>query len=136
VLLSPWVDLGDDQPRPAENADYDYVSAELLRACRTAYAPSSPDDPLVSPLHGDHHGLPPLLVQVGGAEFLRGQGERLAERTRAAGVATELEICEDLVHVGAAFASLVPEGRQAVRSLAAFIRRHTPTTEPATHAAA
>lgn len=38
--------------------------------------------PLISPLHGDLRGLPPLLIHAGGDELLRSDAERLAQKAR------------------------------------------------------
>jgi epsilon-lactone hydrolase len=129
ALLSPWVDLADDEPSPPENARYDYIHRDLLQGCREAYAGAvGVAHPLVSPMLAPLHGLPPLLIHVGGAEILRGQGERLALRARSAGVETTFVVSEDLVHVGPAFATLVPAARAAIHRIAEFIRQRTTTS--------
>jgi len=55
--------------------------------------------PYASPLFGDLHGLPPLLIQCGDAERLRDEGTLLAHKACLAGVQVEHEIYEDCVHV-------------------------------------
>jgi acetyl esterase/lipase len=66
-----------------------------------------------------------LLVQVGTAEALWDDAGRLAERARAAGVDVTLEPWEDMIHAFQAFASVLPEGQQAITRLGEFIVRHT-----------
>jgi epsilon-lactone hydrolase len=78
--------------------------------------------PLVSPLHADLTGIPPLLVQVGTAETLLDDSVRLAERARAAGVDVRLEAWDDLVHVFQAFAPMVPEAVEAIEGVGAFVQ--------------
>jgi acetyl esterase/lipase len=78
--------------------------------------------PLVSPLHADMTGLPPLLIQVGTAETLLDDAVRLAERARAAGVDVRLEAWDDLVHVFQAFAPMVPEAVEAIAGIGAFVQ--------------
>lgn len=78
--------------------------------------------PLLSPLHGDLRGLPPLLIQAGGGEMLLSDSERLAERARAAGVDVRLEVWPRLWHVWHLFAPTLPEARQAIERIGEFIR--------------
>jgi monoterpene epsilon-lactone hydrolase len=79
--------------------------------------------PLASPLYADFSGLPPLLIQVGSAEILLDDAVRVAERARAAGVAVELRVWQDMIHVWHAFAPILPEGQQAVEEMAAFLEK-------------
>ena len=85
-------------------------------------AGQDPRTPLAAPLYADLSRLPPLLIQVGTAETLLDDSTRLAERARQAGVAVSLETWEDMIHVWQAFASLLPEGQQAIERIGAFIK--------------
>jgi len=80
--------------------------------------------PLASPLFADLRGLPPLLLQVGGAEILLGEISALAERCAAAGVDVTLDVWEDMFHFWQAFASVLPEGQQALDRAGEFITTH------------
>jgi acetyl esterase/lipase len=63
------------------------VAAAALRSRVALYVPEGdPRQPLASPLFADLTGLPPVLVQVGGAEILYDDSTRLAEKARALGV--------------------------------------------------
>lgn len=53
--------------------------------------------PYASPLFGDMHGLPPLLIQSGDAECLRDEATLLAHKATLAGVQVRHEIYEDQV---------------------------------------
>jgi epsilon-lactone hydrolase len=86
-----------------------YVAPELVRA------------PLVSPAFGDYSGLPPLLIQAGEHEIIRGDSLQAADRARAAGVPVTLEIYPGMFHVFASHEPLLPEARQAIDHIAAFI---------------
>lgn len=125
VGLSPWTDLAGTGTSMAELADTDpWLSAELVVPAARAYAgPTALDDPLVSPLYGDLHGLPPMLVHVGTDEILLDDAVRLVSRARAAGVDASVGIFDGLWHVFQAFP--VPESGRSLRELGAFVRRHT-----------
>ena len=85
-----------------------------------------PRTPLASPLYADLRGLPPLLVHVGTAETLLDDATRLAERARAAGVAVDLEVWDDMIHVWHAFAPLLPEADEAVARIGTWVRDRIP----------
>ena len=55
--------------------------------------------PYASPLFGQMHGLPPLLIQTGDAEVLRDEAMLLAHKATLAGVKVRHEIYEDQVNV-------------------------------------
>ncbi|MER3421159.1 MAG: hypothetical protein C4290_11840, partial [Chloroflexota bacterium] len=90
VCLSPWADLTNSGASMQRNADTDpLVKKELVdNLAQTYLQGQDPRAPLASPLFADLHGLPPLLIQVGTIETLLDDAARLAERARAAGVAS------------------------------------------------
>jgi monoterpene epsilon-lactone hydrolase len=81
---------------------------------------ADPADPLASPLQADLHGLPPLLIQVGEMEVLRGQGQRLASSIRQAGGEATLEVFPRMFHNFHAY-PLAAAGL-ATRRAASFLR--------------
>lgn len=85
---------------------------------------ADPTAPLASPLHADLKGLPPLLILVGTWEVLLDDSTRFAEKAKAAGVAVELEVWDEMIHIWPFFAALLPEARQAIDRMAAFIKVH------------
>ena len=88
ILLSPWLDLGRDRRADPDLIRQDVaLSPDWLEACARAYAaPAAWADPLVSPLHAAHAGLPPLLIQAGSADLLAPDAGLLAASASAAGV--------------------------------------------------
>jgi len=127
VCLSPWVDLEGTGESMTTKADIDpMVQSEGIQTMAKAYlGDKDPRTPLASPLYADLRGLPPMLIHVGTAEVLLDDSTRLAERARAAGVDVSLEPWEDMIHVWHYFASMLPEGRQAIERIGEFVRRHT-----------
>ena len=126
VCLSPWADLTQSgASMKTKVADDPMLSKEPLDMMAKFYlGDGDPKAPLASPVFADLRGLPPLLIQVGAAEVLLDDSTRLAERARAAGVAVELEVWPDMVHVFQAFAALVPEGQQAIERIGAHLAKH------------
>ena len=123
VLLSPGVDLTASGGSIEDHELYDYLSGPLLRAFAEAYVgngdPASPD---ASPLLADLHGLPPMLILVGGAEMLLDQGVKLAERLNAAGVDASLDIVAGMVHVWPAIAPFARQSKAAIRRAGQFLK--------------
>lgn len=123
VLLAPWVDVGMTNPDAAalHARDISLRCGPLAEAGR-AWAGDLPvTDPLISPLHADLAGLPPLTVQQGGCDVLAPDVRRFVAKARAAGVPVEMLEAPDAYHVYIG-AWWTPEGRQAWRSLAATVR--------------
>jgi len=124
VCISPWVDMEATGASFVTNADVDpSVSRErILKIADVYLAGKNPRAPLASPLHADLHELPPLLSMVGSIETLLDDAQALTERARAAGVEAVLEVWDDMPHVWTHFASILPEGQQAVDRIGDFMR--------------
>jgi len=127
VLMSPTVDLTSSGASMTDRADEDPISTPaLLRQLAADYlAGADPKTPLASPLFASLSGLPPLLVQVGTADLLLSDSERLAEKAAGAGVDVVLEVGEGLPHVYQ-LALGTPEAAQATQRIGEFLRTHVP----------
>ena len=79
--------------------------------------------PSVSPLFGQFDGAPPAWLTVGDTEILLDDSRRLAARMRDGGVAVTLIEQHDLPHVWPLFHNILPEARQTLGALAAWIRQ-------------
>lgn len=124
ALLSPWTDLSLSGASFRGKAAVDpMIVPDVLAVARDRYvAGQAADAPTISPLFADLAGLPPLLVQVGTDECLLDDSTRLAERASDAGTDVVLEVWDDMIHVWQAFFALLPEGRDAIDAIAAFLR--------------
>lgn len=80
-------------------------------------------NPLASPVFGNYTGIPPLLIQVGEYEIIRDDSTQVAANARAAGVDVTLEVWEGMIHVFQSHEPLLPEGREAIEHIAAFMRQ-------------
>jgi len=126
ALMSPWTDLAASGESYQSRAAADPIHQRpMILALARAYLGESGDfrNPLASPLYADLSGLPPLLIQAGDRETVRDDATVLAEKAKAAGVDTELQVWDGMIHVFQMFAE-IPQAREAVAAIAAFLRRH------------
>lgn len=119
VCLSPWVDLECTGASAGPGAvDDPMVSLDALRDMATSYAAEDLRNPLVSPLHAELAGLPPVQVYVGSREILLDDATRIVDKAEAAGVDVSLEVGDGLIHVWPAFP--IPEAAQTLEKIGAF----------------
>jgi monoterpene epsilon-lactone hydrolase len=130
VLMSPTVDLTSSGASMTERVDQDPISTPaLLRQFAADYlAGADPKTPLASPLFAALAGLPPLLIQVGTADLLLSDSERLAAAATRAGVDVTLEVGEGLPHVYQLLRD-TPEAAQATERIGKFLRARVPTPD-------
>src|SRR4051812_8809172 len=88
LLISPWVELQSQVPAHATRHETrrDILCPRNLRPFVEYFlgdSGASETDPLVSPLHADLHGLPPMFVAWGGVELLREQIELFVDKAKA-----------------------------------------------------
>jgi epsilon-lactone hydrolase len=123
VLISPWLDLTCSGSSMTDRADQDPIfSRQRMQAFASTYLNGAdPRDLSASPLFDSHVGLPPLLVQVGGAEVLFSDSERFAQSAANDGVDVTLNVADQLPHVYHG-ALDTPEATAAVRQIADFTR--------------
>jgi epsilon-lactone hydrolase len=127
VPISPWTDLEGtgDSIRTRAARDVMVTQDNLAQSAKQYYGANNPKNPLVSPVHADFRGLPPMLIHVGDAEILLDDATRVAERAKAAGVKVELEVWPDMPHVWHVFAKILPEGQQAIDKIGKFVVART-----------
>lgn len=122
-LISAWTDLAatGESVKTRSRQDPWIRPDELVPMARHYYQERDPRDPLVSPLYAPLYGLPPLMLQVGDFETLLSDTTRVAEKARDAGVDVTLRVWAGMWHVWHFFVGRVPESRQAILEMAAFI---------------
>jgi monoterpene epsilon-lactone hydrolase len=129
VGLTPWFDLeqtGDSAVKP-RGVD-PYVNGPWIRARGRDYVGPGGDvcDPLVSPVHADLSGLPPMFLSVGEIDTTRDDSTRLAANAGGCGVDVTLEINAAMIHGFHGLAAMFPEGRESLERAGAFLRRVIP----------
>jgi len=127
VPISPWTDLEGtgESVRTRAARDVMVTQENLAGSAKQYYGAHNPKDPLVSPVHADFSGLPPMLIHVGDAEILLDDATRVAKSAKAAGVNVELEVWDDMPHVWHVFAKILPEGQQAIDKIGKFVIART-----------
>lgn len=124
VLLSPLLDLAASGASIVLNAAADVAVTRVgIRSIVAAYLQGQDRlNPEASPIGADVTGLPPTLVLAGGAEILLDDARRIAERMTAAGTQAQLSVYPGMCHVWPLFETFLPEGRQAIGEINAFIQ--------------
>jgi len=57
------------------------------------------DNPYISPVYGEYHDFPPMLMQVGGDEFLLNDTVKVAQKAREANVSVQQTTYPGMFHV-------------------------------------
>jgi acetyl esterase/lipase len=121
---SPWVDLEMKGASIETKAGVDpLIQRGYLTELATAYLNGAdPATPLISPIHADLRGLPPMLIQVGSSETLLDDAVRLAQVAGAAEVSVTLQIWPEMIHAFTLFYQQLAKGREALASVGGFVR--------------
>ena len=126
-LVSPWTDLTmSGSTMTTKDAVDPLMHKGYIEELANAYVPAGMEsnDPRISVLYAELHGLPPALIQVGSEETLLDDASRFATAAGAADVPVTLEIWPHMIHAWHLWNAHLDAGRRALASAAAFIRRH------------
>lgn len=123
VALSPWTDVKNTGDSWQRNAKVDTLCWKEAQTVFGNYYAGNTDPglPWMSPLYGDLHNLPPLLIYVGGDETLLDDSTRFAQKAQESGVNVSLRIGDKMFHCYPACSPLFPEARQAMAEICTFI---------------
>ncbi|MEV4539254.1 alpha/beta hydrolase [Asanoa sp. NPDC049518] len=125
LLEVPALDLTLESMRASGVGDEFGITVDEMRLCRDLYL-SSPDDarnPLASPLRArDLAGLPPTRIMTAQFDPLRHDGERYADRLRAAGVPVSYSCYLGAVHGSLALTGTWPAARTWQEDLLTCLR--------------
>lgn len=124
IGLSPATDLAPHLAPGARPTNDAGLPRAIINVAGPSYlAGADPHQPLISPIYGDLHGLPPLLIQAGGDEYLLEDAVRFTEKARLANADIQLSIYPHMWHVWQVFVPYLPEAKQAVNEIAGFVRK-------------
>lgn len=125
VALSPVTDLSLSgaswTTRAAADPYFTYSQvAELVRSYLNG---TDPSDPAASPLRADLTGLPPIRVHVGDDEVLLDDSVRFIDRALGAGVDTQLDVWEGMVHGFQGSVGLLNASTQSLQQIGEFLAK-------------
>jgi monoterpene epsilon-lactone hydrolase len=123
VAISPWTDLKCTGESYRSNAKKCISPGGTWTAFSSHYV--GDHDPAlsrISPLYGDLHGLPPILIFVGGDEILLDDSICFAQKAKDAGVDITLRVGDGMFHCFPLCAPLFPEATRAMEEICSYIR--------------
>ncbi len=124
VCMSPVVDMLFQGHSMITNRGKDWITQGRLERSRKVYLKGNNlTHPLTSPLYADLHGLPPILIQVGSHELLLDDIIKFHKKAVDSDLEVTFELWKDMFHSFQIFSSCVEEGRNAIDSAGAYIRK-------------
>jgi epsilon-lactone hydrolase len=135
LAMSPLADLTLSGSTLVEKQPVDAVlTGDGLRRSTADYVGSTDaSDPYISPIFGDLHGLPPILIQSGSREILLSDALRLASRAAIDDVRVTLDVVPGAPHVFQAYSAMLDEAEAALNRAADFLIMGWTTGEARTH---
>ena len=127
ISHSGWTDLAHTGDTFETKAEEDpLIDKEMLEGMAAAYlGDRSRTTPLASPYYADLQGCRHCWCKWAPLKSLLDDSLRLADRAKEAGVDVTLEVWDDMPHVWQAFASFLPEAREALDHCGQFVQKHT-----------
>ncbi len=124
VCMSPAVDLATRENAFEKNPDNDWLLKEGMELTRRIYLRDyDPGDPLVSPMYGNLRGFPSIFIQAGTNEILFDDISAFVDKLKKASVDITFDTWEGMFHAWQIFASVLPEGQQAIDRAGSYIRK-------------
>jgi monoterpene epsilon-lactone hydrolase len=109
------------------NDAYDWMGKRMADRWAQWLCPATEyRNPLVSPVHADLRGLPPIYIQAGGAEILVDMIRAFAEQAKQQGAQVWLEVWENMTHDFQAFGDLTTESQEALHRIGQVIKEYVP----------
>ena len=125
VTMSPWTDvtLSGESYESMYEIDPLFGNSKENMLYQCSYiGDADKRNPYLSPLFGDYHGFPPMLLQVGGYEVLLDDTRALAAKAREAGVKVRCSIYDGMFHVFQMGLDLIPESREAWEEVGEYLK--------------
>lgn len=129
VAYSPFADMtapAGSRQTNAHSCDMFTPNTYVVDLALYARTEEERRHPYASPVFGDYHGLPPLMVTVDEGECLRDDAYQVAARAQEAGVEVTFISREGLLHVWPVFYPLIPEAREDIKRTIRFIQDCAP----------
>lgn len=124
ITMSPWTDTSLSGETYESNYEIDPLfgnsKENMLYDC-SYIGEADTKNPYISPLFGDYHGFPPMLMQVGSYEVLLSDTKSVAAKAIQSGVKVRSSIYKGMFHVFQMGLDLIPESREAWEEVGEFI---------------
>lgn len=126
IAISPWTDPNGGGASAVSNREFDWMSAETgEQLARWAGPEFTSHASLIEwPDARDLAALPPTLVHAGEAEICRDMIEQFCTRARAAGAPVTYRAFADMNHNFHGFGEMMPQSREALAEIGAFVAEH------------
>ncbi len=127
IFLSPWTDLTSSGASIERNRGKDlwFTRRHLERWARYYVGEADPRTPFLSPVFGDLHGLPPLMLLAGEDELLLDDAVRIAEAAARAGTPARMLVGKGMQHDWPLTLPWLDESRSAWAEMSRFIEQHS-----------
>jgi epsilon-lactone hydrolase len=126
VCLSPWTDIGNGGESMESNQLYDWPQRRMpSQWAKWLCNGSDPNNPLLSPVYADLHGLPPIFIQAGETEILFDMIRLFAENAKKQGADVVLEVWENMNHDFQAYGDNLPQSHAALSHIGHVVRQYT-----------
>jgi acetyl esterase/lipase len=127
VVISPWTDPRNGGASMTANTAFDWMSPAMSDQLARWAGPEFLRQASLTewPDVRDLAALPPLLVHAGEAEICRDMVEQFCTRARHAGAPVTCRIWPDMTHNFHGFGELMPQSRDALREIGAFVTTHS-----------
>lgn len=126
VAISPWTDPRNGGASIAANSAFDWMSPAMSdQLASWAGAEFTEHASLTEwPDVRDLAALPPVLIHGGEAEICRDMIEQFSLRATRAGAPVTLKVWPDMNHNFHGFGELMPQSRDALAEIGAFVAAH------------
>lgn len=125
ITMSPWSDVTLSGDSYEANYEIDPLfgnsKENMLYQC-SYIGEADTKDPYLSPLFGDYHGFPPMLMQVGSFEVLLDDTLSVAKKAKKSGVKVRTSVYDGMFHVFQMGMDLIPESREAWEEVGEYLR--------------
>jgi len=124
VCLCPWTDMDSSYRSLKENEPYDWIEQRMVVQWAEWFCRGTdPENPLVSPVHADLRGLPPIYIQAGDAELLIDMIRVFAGRAQEQGASVSLEVWKQMNHVFQAYGPITQQSKEALQRIKEVIQQ-------------
>ncbi|MEG1256530.1 alpha/beta hydrolase [Clostridium sp.] len=124
IVMSPWNDLTNSGASYKDNYEIDPLfghSTNNMLYNSTYIGENDPHCPYISPVYGEFHGFPPMLMQVGTHEVILSDTLTVAQKAKEQDVEVKLSVYEGMFHVFQVAGDLIPESKEAWNEVGDFI---------------